>query len=60
LAKNACGTVGVFHTILNIYDKDADLIKKDSFFFYKFFLNETSKMNAKERGTYFLNSKELK
>ena len=56
-ANNACGTVGILHSILNIIEKHPDLVKADSFL-HKFFL-ETKDKTPKERGEHLVKSHSL-
>lgn len=53
-ANNACGTVGILHSILNLMDKHSDLVRPDSFL-HKFYL-ETKDKTPKERGEHLVKS----
>lgn len=56
-ANNACGTVGILHSIMNLMDTHSDLVKKDSFLYN--FYNETKSKNSDERGDHLVKSKSL-
>ncbi|EGR32633.1 hypothetical protein IMG5_076630 [Ichthyophthirius multifiliis] len=57
-AENACGTIAIFNTVMNLIQDDHSFIQKDSLFdkFYK----ETIGLNPDERGHHFKQLKELK
>ncbi|EGR30024.1 ubiquitin carboxyl-terminal family 1 protein, putative [Ichthyophthirius multifiliis] len=57
-ARNACGTVGVMHAMLNMIEQHPELAKKDSIL--EKFYAQTSTMTPEQRGNYFLQCKELK
>lgn len=56
-AMNACGTIGLFHIILNAVEKYPDLITPGSFL-DQFRINAQGK-NFEERAEVFKNSKEI-
>ena len=53
-ANNACGTVGILHSILNLIEKHTDLVKPESFI-HKFY-KETNDKTPKERGEQLVQS----
>lgn len=57
-AMNACGTIGLFHAMLNILDRDTDLVQKGSFIDQ--FIKDTANMPPSERANYFKKNKKLK
>lgn len=57
-ARNACGTVGVVHAIINNKDHEPGIIKENSFL--DKFTKENQNKNAHQIGMAFLGSNELK
>ena len=57
LAHNACGTIALFHIVLNALEKYPDLVAADSFL-HKF-RNNANTGNPQERGELFKSSKDI-
>ena len=57
LAHNACGTIALFHIVLNALDNHPDLVANDSFL-HKF-KTSCSNSNPQEKGEVFKKSKEI-
>ena len=57
-AKNACGTVAIFHILCNLFKSRPELFEKDSNI-GKFYESATTK-NSHERGEIFLENKNIK
>jgi len=53
-ANNACGTVGILHSIMNLIEKQPELVKSDSYL-HKFYIDTKGK-TAKERGEYLVSN----
>ena len=56
-AANACGTVAMLHSIVNMAKSEPDLVAKDSFI--QKFIDETKDLNAHDRGKYLKGNKTL-
>ena len=56
-AQNACGTIGLFHIILNAAKTRPDIIEHNSYI--DSFRGQGMTKNAEERGKLFKESKEL-
>lgn len=56
-ADNACGTVAMLHSIVNLSKGSPNLVSKDSFIAK--FIEETKTLNANERGKYLKGNKTL-
>ncbi len=56
-AKNACGTIGLFHIILNALEKYPDIVAADSYL--KKFKTEAAGKNPDQIATLFKENKEL-
>lgn len=57
-AENACGTIAVFHSLVNLYNKTQSFVTKGSYL--DRFIAETSKLSPDERGKYFEEDDNLK
>ena len=57
-AKNACGTIALFHVLLNEIQRYPDLIQENTYL--SNFLIETLEKTPEERGSHFQNNKTLK
>ena len=56
-AQNACGTIGLFHIVLNALESQPDLVAADSFL--SKFRGNAQNGSAEERGEIFKNSKDI-
>ena len=57
LAHNACGTIALFHIVLNAHDNHPELVAADSFL--QKFKNSSNNGDPQERGEVFKNSKDI-
>ena len=57
-ARNACGTVGIFHILTNLITTNPELFKEDSKI--SKFLTETKNKSSHERGESFKNDNGIK
>lgn len=57
-AKNACGTIAAFHSLINMYNKTKSFITKGSYL--DKFIAETQSLTPEERGKYFQKDDKLK
>ncbi len=56
-AQNACGTIGLFHIVLNALKSRPDIVLPESYL--DKFRNDGQTKNAEERGKLFKESKDL-
>lgn len=57
-AQNACGTIALFHIILNAYKKHPEIIEENSYL--KKFLNDFKNSNPEEKGKAFEKAAEIR
>jgi hypothetical protein len=57
-ARNACGTIAIFHILCNLFEQQPQLFEKDSKI--GSFVNSSKTMSSHEKGDLFQKNKDIK